>query len=130
MPSPFQAILSDFRLEAWLTPLNEQLPNNVSQTTGKYPSNSQLIPQGRADQFRPMPKGAPSATLKDSKWEHTVVSDGSTQQLNNPTTFKSCKQKKGRQKGALPVNAVRKAREVRHNRACWQCWLLHLSVSK
>jgi hypothetical protein len=128
--SSFQTIPEEFTPKDWPTTLNEQLPNNVSQTTDKFPSISQPIPNGAADPFRPMSKGATPATVKDRKWEHTIVSGGSIQQLNNPTMFKSCKKKKGRRKGALPADTARKAKEVRHNRACWRCWLLHLSVSK
>jgi hypothetical protein len=118
----------EFTLTDWPTLLNEQLSNNVSETTSNFPPTSP-VPQGVDGLFRPMSKGVVPTTLKDRKWEHTIVSDGSIQQLGNQTTFK-CSKKKGRRIGALSEDTARKAREVRHNRACWRCWHLHLSVSK
>jgi hypothetical protein len=130
MSRSLHSMPEDFTPAGWPIPLNEQLSNNMSQTTNNFPFNSQPIPQGVADQFRPISEGAVPMTLKDRKWEHMIVSDGSIQQLDNQPTFKSCKKKKGRRKGALSADTARKAREVRHNRACWRCWLLHTSVSK
>jgi hypothetical protein len=130
MSRSFQSAGEDFTLTNWPAPLNEKLAENVSQIINSFPSNSQPVPQGVAVQFRSMAQEATRATLKDRKWEHMIVSDGSVQQLPNQSMFKSAKKKKGRRKGALPADAARKAREVRHNRACWRCWLLHLSVSK
>lgn len=126
----FRSIPENSILTDWPTPLTEPLSHNIFQTANDNAPYLQPTNRGLNGLSQPTSEGRASKTSGDRKWEHTIISGGSLQQLGNQNALKNSNKKTGRRNGPLGADAARKAGEVRHNGACWRCWHLHISVRK
>lgn len=110
-------------------PAGEQ-DSDVSRSRASSATHSPQPGKSRASKPRSKKAGG-KGKEKDAShvWEHTVVSKGGLQFVSE-NVKEEVDMRSGIRKGKLDPETAEKARRIRRMKACWNCWIQKVPVSR